>query len=67
MVIDHGQGLTSLYCHMSVFADLNVGDEVSAGQVIGEVGTTGRSTGPHLHWTMSLNAARVNPELFLPQ
>ncbi len=67
VVIDHGQGLTSLYCHMSVFADLNVGDEVSAGQVIGEVGTTGRSTGPHLHWTMSLNAARVNPELFLPQ
>jgi len=67
LVIDHGQGLTSLYCHMSRFADLKVGDQVEAGQFIGEVGTTGRSTGPHLHWTMSLNAARVNPSLFLKE
>lgn len=66
VVIDHGQGLTSMYCHLSAFANLKVGDEVEVGQFIGEVGTTGRSTGPHLHWTMSLNAARVDPELFLP-
>jgi len=67
VVIDHGQGLTSLYCHLSRFADLKVGDQVEAGQLIGEVGTTGRSTGPHLHWTMSLNTARVNPSLFLKE
>ncbi len=66
LVIDHGMGLTSLYCHLSEFAELAVGSEVSAGQLIGRVGSTGRSTGPHLHWTMSLNGARVNPELFLP-
>lgn len=66
LVIDHGQGLTSLYCHLHAFEDLEVGDQVEAGQLIAQVGTTGRSTGPHLHWTISLNAARVNPELFLP-
>lgn len=67
LVIDHGQGMTSMYCHMNEFADLDIGDRVEAGQVIGKVGTTGRSTGPHLHWTMSLNAARVEPKLFLPK
>lgn len=66
LVIDHGQGLTSMYCHLDGFADVKVGDRVDAGQVIGQVGTTGRSTGPHLHWTMSLNGARVDPLLFLP-
>ncbi|MDR9466955.1 peptidoglycan DD-metalloendopeptidase family protein [Marinospirillum sp.] len=65
LVIDHGQGMTSMYCHMHEFADLQIGDRVEAGQVIGQVGTTGRSTGPHLHWTMSLNTARVEPKLFL--
>lgn len=65
LVIDHGQGLTSLYCHLHSFEDLEVGDEVKAGQLIAQVGTTGRSTGPHLHWTISLNATRVDPELFL--
>ncbi|SFC31483.1 Peptidase family M23 [Marinospirillum celere] len=67
LVIDHGMGMTSMYCHMNAFADLKIGDEVEAGQLIGKVGTTGRSTGPHLHWTMSLNGARVDPELFLPE
>lgn len=65
LVIDHGQGFTSLYCHLHTFEDLNVGDEVQAGQIIAQVGTTGRSTGPHLHWTLSLNTVRVDPELFL--
>ncbi|WP_114416820.1 peptidoglycan DD-metalloendopeptidase family protein [Marinospirillum perlucidum] len=65
LVIDHGLGMTSMYCHLDGFADLQPGDRVSAGQVIGQVGTTGRSTGPHLHWTMTLNAARVDPQLFI--
>lgn len=65
LVIDHGQGFTSMYCHLHSFAALELGSQVAAGQVIGAVGSTGRSTGPHLHWTLSLNSARVDPELFL--
>lgn len=67
VVLDHGLGFTSLYCHMSQFTDLQIGDRVEAGQVIGYVGSTGRSTGPHLHWTISLNGARVDPDLFLTE
>ena len=61
--IDHGRGLITMYCHMS---ELNVaeGDRVIKGQTIGLVGTTGRSTGPHLHWTVSLNGTRVDPLRF---
>lgn len=66
IIIDHGQGFTSMYCHLDEFASLKLGEEVAGGQVIGKVGATGRVTGPHLHWTLSLNANRVDPELFLP-
>lgn len=66
LVLDHGQGFTSMYCHLSEFAELKIGDEVAGGELIGQVGATGRVTGPHLHWTLSLNANRVDPELFLP-
>lgn len=60
IVIDHGEDYQSLYAHLK---DVNVkiGDSVTAGQVIGHIGTTGMSTGPHLHFAISLKGDRVNP------
>ncbi|MDP9083205.1 MAG: peptidoglycan DD-metalloendopeptidase family protein [Pseudomonadota bacterium] len=62
--IDHGRGLISMYCHLST-VDVEPGQRVAAGTRLGAVGMTGRATGPHLHWALSLNRAWVDPELFL--
>ncbi|HEY2904579.1 MAG TPA: M23 family metallopeptidase [Vicinamibacterales bacterium] len=60
VVIDHGLGLFSLLAHLSE-TDVHEGDLVVEGQMIGKVGATGRVTGPHLHWAVRANGARVDP------
>ena len=62
--IDHGNGLITMYCHLDEF-DVQPGQTVSKGQLIGLSGMTGRATGPHLHWSVILNGAMVDPELFV--
>ncbi|MDH2433454.1 peptidoglycan DD-metalloendopeptidase family protein [Pokkaliibacter sp. MBI-7] len=64
--VDHGQGLISMFCHMSQIK-VRVGDELKRHAVIGNVGQTGRATGPHLHWNVSLNGTRVDPTIFIGQ
>ncbi len=63
--IDHGQGLITMYCHMDRI-DVKPGQTVKRGEAIGTIGMTGRVTGPHVHWSVSLNDARVDPTLFVP-
>ena len=63
--IDHGMGLTSRYGHMSKI-DAQVGERITRGQLIGQIGSTGRSTGPHLHYELRLNDKSINPRHFLP-
>jgi murein DD-endopeptidase MepM/ murein hydrolase activator NlpD len=62
--IEHGQGIITMYCHMNSIA-VKEGQEVRQGEPIGKVGKTGRVTGAHLHWSVMLNKAMVDPILFL--
>lgn len=64
IVIDHGGGLTTRYGHLSEFS-IEEGNEVARGQFIGRVGSTGRSTGPHLHYEVRINDDPVNPLQYL--
>lgn len=60
VVVDHGLGIYTSYNHLSEI-DVKAGDELQSGQVVGKVGATGRVTGPHLHWGLTIQRARVNP------
>lgn len=65
LMIDHGGGLNSAFLHSARLA-VKEGDRVMQGQLLGYVGATGRATGPHLHWSLEWQGARLDPLLFLP-
>ena len=60
VILDHGDGVYSIFAHLSAF-DVALGDAVDRGAKLGRVGATGRVTGPHLHWSVRLNGARIDP------
>ena len=64
IVISHGNGIETAYAHLSSI-NVRVGETVSQGQMIGKVGTTGRSTGPHLHFEVRINGTPVNPSKYI--
>ena len=64
MVVDHGGGLTTRYGHLSSI-DVQLDQTVSRAQLVGKVGSTGRSTGPHLHYEVRINDQPVNPLQYL--
>ena len=64
IILDHGYGLLTSYSHLSK-VDVSINQIINKGQKIGEVGSSGRVTGPHLHWTVYLNKTRINPESLL--
>ena len=66
IMLDHGMGLISSYSHLNSI-NVATGDNIKKGMTIGNVGSTGRVTGPHLHWSVYLNKQRINPELLLDQ
>jgi murein DD-endopeptidase MepM/ murein hydrolase activator NlpD len=64
VIIDHGMGLNSAFLHLASF-EVRQGDEVRQGQKIGTVGATGRATGPHLHWSVKWQDARIDPQMLV--
>jgi len=62
--VDHGQGLVTKFAHLSRI-DVQLGEKVTRGQIVGAVGNTGRSTGPHLHYEVRLNGIALDPQRFL--
>ena len=65
-VINHGWGLYTAYAHQNSI-QVSLGEQVNSGQVIGTIGSTGRSTGPHLHWELWLNGVNVDPLQWVQQ
>jgi len=66
VVIEHGYGFSTRYGHCSS-VDVKVGDEVKRGQIISYVGSSGRSTGSHLHYEVRIHGIPVDPEKYLPE
>ncbi len=66
IIIDHGYGLTTTFMHLSK-VDVEVGSRVEQGEKIGEIGMTGRATGPHLDWRVNLGKIRLDPQLLIPK
>ena len=64
IIIDHGMGLNTTFLHLSKL-DVKVGDKVTQGEKIGEVGATGRVTGPHLDWRVNWGSVRLDPALVM--
>ena len=62
--IDHGNGMSTRYGHLSAI-DVRVGQSIRTGQIIGRIGSTGRSTGPHLHYETRVRGGAVDPQKFL--
>jgi murein DD-endopeptidase MepM/ murein hydrolase activator NlpD len=65
VVVDHGNGFQTLYAHLQAYY-VEAGDDIGKGQTIGEMGSTGNSTGPHLHFEIRQGTVQRNPYGFLP-